>query len=140
MIIKLGVGLLAGVLGLVSAGVIALFQGGIATVYVQTSDLTLFIPVPMAAAELALHFAPEEEMQQVREDLAPHKELVLAALQELANCPDAVLVEVRSQDENVLVEKQGSDLIVDVDSPGEAQVHVVVPLRSVERIFEALVD
>jgi len=138
MILKLGVGVLAGVLGLVSAGVIALFQGGIATVYVQTSDLTLFIPVPMAAAELALQFAPEEEMQQVRQELAPHKELILAAFKELRNCPDAVFVEVRSQDENVLVAKKGSDLIVDVDSPDEAQVHVVVPLRSVERILEAL--
>ncbi len=140
MIIKLGVGLLAAVLGLISAGVIALFQGGIATVYVQTSELTLFIPVPVAAAELALQFVPEEEMRQVREDLAPHKELVLAALQELSNCPDAVFVKVRSRDENVTVEKKGSDLIVDVDSPGEAKVYVVIPLRSVGSIFAALAD
>ena len=140
MIIKLGVGVLAGILGLVSAGVIALFQGGIATVYVKTSDLTLFVPVPMAAAELALQFAPEEELRQISEDLAPHKDLVLAALHELAECPDAVLVEVRNRDENVLVEKKGTDLIVDVDSPHEAQVHVVVPLHSIERIFETLAD
>lgn len=140
MIIKLGVGVLAAVLGLVSAGVIALFQGGMATVYVETSELTLFLPVPMAAAELALKLVPEEDLRQISRELAPHKELVLAALHELSNCPDAVLVEVRSPDERVLVEKKGNDLIVDVDDPREAQVHVVVPLESVERIFETVAD
>lgn len=140
MIIKIGVGILASVLGLAAAGIIALFQGGIATVYVQTSELTLFVPVPMAAAQLALRFAPEEELRKISEDLAPHKDLVLAALKELSACPDALLVEVRSSDENVLVEKKGSDIVVDVDSTHEGKVHVTVPIHSVARIFETLAD
>jgi hypothetical protein len=138
MLIKIGVGLLAVILGLASAGVLALLQGGIATVYVETSELTLFLPVPLAAADIALQFLPEEELQKIREDITPHKELVLAAIQELVECPDSVLVEVQSRDEYVLVEKEGSDLIVKVDEAGEAKVRVAVPMHSIARLFATL--
>ena len=59
------------------------------------------------------------------------------ALQELAKCPDTVLVEVKDRDEHVRIEKRGGRLLVDVDSHSE-EVHVGVPIQTVVSVLKEL--
>jgi hypothetical protein len=140
MFVKLAVGLGAFVAAMLSAGLIVLIQGGIATVYVQDDDMWLYVPVPMVAADIALAFAPEEELQKVRMELEPYSDLVIAALDELADCPDVTFVEVESRDEHVVVRKEGGTLIIKVDEGENTKVRVKVPFRSVNRLVSRLVS
>jgi hypothetical protein len=134
MLLKILVGSSAAVAGLVAAGLLAVAQGGVATVWIHNEDVTLFLPVPLALADAALAFAPEEELAQVRRELAPYRELVHAALQNLAECPDAVLVDIQAPDESVLISKEGRDLRVEIHSLHEGEVEIRVPLRAVQRV------
>lgn len=59
------------------------------------------------------------------------------AAQELAKCPDTVLVEVKDGREHVRVEKRGGRLLVDVDSPRE-EVHISLPLRTVVSVIREI--
>lgn len=137
MILKLLVGIPAVAAGLIAAGLLALLQGGIATVRIQDPEMSLYLPVPMAAFDVALAFVPEQQLARVRQDLEPHRELILAALEELADCPDAVLVDVRNSTESVLVSKVGDELWI-WTREGNSTVEVRIPLRSVRRVAASL--
>jgi len=138
MLIKIAVGFLAAFLALFSACTLVLFQAGIGSVYVDNEDVTLWLPLPTAFADLGLWAVPEREIQDVRDQLAPVKDLVLAAFQELHNAPDVILVEVKTLDETVLVQKEGNDVVIKVDSRVDGKVHVELPLHSLERIVRKL--
>lgn len=125
--------------GLVCAVMLALLQGGVATVSVQTPEIAFFAPVPVVLADIALAFVPPNEIDQARRELEPYRELIQLALEELSGCPDATFVEVESPDETVLVEKKGSDLRVEVHSFRDStHVTVRVPLHSVKRVVAAV--
>ena len=138
MLIKIGIGFLAAFLGLFSACTIVLLQAGVGSVYVDNEDVSLWLPLPMAIVDLGLWVLPKKDLQDVRENLVPVKDLVLAGFHELQNSPDATFVEVKTPDESVLVLKQGNDLVVDVDSRTEGKVRVKLPLHSLERILRTL--
>jgi len=138
MLIKIAIGFLAAFLGLFSACTIVLLQAGVGSVYVDNKDVSLWLPVPMAIVDLGLWVIPKKDLQDVRENLVPVKDLVSAGFHELQNSPDATFVEVKTPDESVLVLKQGSDLVVDVDSRTEGKVRVKLPLHSLERILRTL--
>ncbi len=55
----------------------------------------------------------------------------------LADCPDGVFVEVRTIDEVVLVEKQGSRILVTVDTPDES-VHAAVPIAAARSLLDVI--
>ena len=139
MLLKIGIGFLAISSALLSAAGLAVYQAGIAIVKVQDADVNLFIPVPLAAADVALVFLPQEQKQEISQQIAPHKELIRAALQELGDCPDVLLVEVVDHDETVMVSKDGENLIVDVNNPDE-KVYVKVPVYGVTRLVNRLMD
>ena len=103
MLIKLLVVIGGAVAGLIFAAVLALFQGGIATVYVRSPEATVFVPVPMALVDIALAFVPSEELADARRELGPYRDVIRVALEELADCPDATFVEVEGPEETVLV-------------------------------------
>lgn len=134
MVLKIFAGFTAAVLALLGAGLLFLFQGGIATVYVEDSELSFWVPVPVNALLLGVHFIPDDELAKARVDLVPYRDLISAALQELEDCPDSVFVDVDSGTDHVQVRKQDDNLIVDVDSDGE-KVFIKVPLRSVKKLF-----
>ena len=75
MLIKIAIGFLATFLGLFSACTVVLLQAGVGSVYVDNEDVTFWLPVPMAAVDLGLLFLPKEELQDVRENLVPVKDL-----------------------------------------------------------------
>jgi len=135
MLIKIAVGCLAAFLGIFSACTVVVLQAGVGSVYVKNEEVTLWLPVPMAAVDLGLWFIPAKELEDVQENLLPVRDVILAGFHELQNIPDATLVEVETPDESVLVLKEGNDLVVDVDSRTDGKVHVKLPLDSLERIL-----
>ena len=69
-------------------------------------------------------------------ELLQQREVVLAALQELAATPDATLVRVNTEDAIVDISKMGDDLLVSVDAD-DATVRCKIP---VDGILDALED
>lgn len=131
---KLLVGVSAAAAGLLAAGLLAAAQAGVATVRIHNEDVTLFLPVPMVLADVALSLAPEKELARARRELAPYRGLVQAALQSLAECPNAVFVDIQAPGESVLISKEGGDLRVEIRSLHNGDVEVRVPLRAVQRV------
>lgn len=112
------------------------------TVYVSVEEkgsdgFSISIPVPVNLASTALSFIPEEELQEIREEIGPWMPVVNAVLAELARCPDGPLVEVENDRETVSIVKQGGKLVIDVDNRDET-VHLSVPIRGVEKLVRKL--
>ena len=88
-----------------------------------------FVPVEM----LPLDEAPAETLEALEHYLPAAQE----ALDRLAGQPDFVLVEVRSDDEHVVVRKEGRTLRIVVDS-NDGRVDVSVPLSTVKEFTKRL--
>ncbi len=115
-------------------------RSGIVTVQVHEAGpqgTHLFVPVPAAAVDLGLGIAalamPADERARLQEQVAPYRPALAAIVRELERCPDATLVDVRSDSQTVRVVKRGASFVVDVDGP-DGQVHVAVPARTVSKI------
>jgi len=113
------------------------YQTGIFYVEVQEKRPDghhLYIPVPVVLAHAAVACVPDKELEHVRAELAPHKNLVVAACDAISDCPDGAFVEYKNGDEeHVTVTKSGGYLLVDVDSRDE-KVKVRVPIWSVRNL------
>ena len=139
--------ILAGILVVMGAifwgAVLTVYQTGVVVVEVHEKDpsgTNLFLPVPVVLAHAAIALAPEEELREVRAELGARKELVMAACEELSRCPDdTVLVEYKSQDEEVIVRKDGDTLKILADT-ADGTVRVRVPLSSVRNLVDQLAD
>jgi hypothetical protein len=130
-------GLSMSVATMVSGGVF-LATGGVAVCRVATEEVDLTIPIPTHLIDAALITArlamPDQELDSVRQEIEPWSPMIDAAARELADLPDGtVLVSVETAEETVRVERRGGRLRVDV-SADDADVHVSLPARSVERI------
>lgn len=139
MFLKLGIGSLVLMLGVVGTVGVAVQQAGIVYVRVEdkTDGVTLRIPVPLALADIALSFIPPDELREARRELRELEPLIKAVFQNLDDLEDATFVEVHSSTERVLVYKDGDDLIVDVESPDE-RVYVEIPIQGLERICSSV--
>ncbi len=105
---------------------------------VRESDpdgLRLWVPVPLAVAQAALQFAPDEARHIREKDFAQFLPLLRAVTRELKNIGDAELIRVEERDQRVLVTKSGVDLVVDVSAPDQ-EVHVAVPVEAVEEFLD----
>jgi len=108
MLVKIGMGLLAAILGITAAGLIAVAQFGFVSLDIQSDDLSLYLPVPLAAVGIGAHFLPRQERDEMQRNIAPYRPALDAVLKELENMPETVLVDVRSRDETVFIGvKQG---------------------------------
>jgi len=112
-------------------------HAGVAVVQVKTPDTRLWIPIPIALAQLAggfieVPFSKQEEFRQFLQYSKPLKE----GLNQLLEVPDADLLEVRKAGEHVLIYKRGNYLLMDAYDRGE-QVKVRVPIQSLQRLLEA---
>ena len=113
-------------------------HAGVAVVKVKTPDTRLWIPIPIALAQLAGKFievplSDQEEFRQFLQYREPLKEV----LNQLLVMPDSDLVEVRKAGEYVLVYKRGNYLLMDAYDRGE-QVKVRVPIQTLGRLLVAL--
>lgn len=138
MLVKIILGLASAIAGLISAGLLIVLHAGVATVWVESPEATFFVPVPIAAVDVALHFVPEEELRELKENLEEFGPVIDAALEELSRCPDATLVEVESAEDHVLVQKVGDDLKIHVRTGQGERFDVSVPLDGVQRVLASV--
>lgn len=141
---KIFLGVIAGLALLgtvfVTAAASYVYDNGLIVVSVREKGpdgVSFTIPVPVAVARAGLAFAPDDAMPGNCPDIAMWEPVVTAALEGLAESPDAVLVEVQDDDENVLIRKEGGRLVVDVDTPDE-EVHVSVPLYEASKLVRTI--
>lgn len=90
--------------------------------------------VLVTIAALVLPYALPDDAAR---EIGPHAPALRAAADALAQCPDAVFVEVESQDEHVRIAKEGRYLTIDVESTDE-DVHIRLPIRAVRSLARAL--
>jgi hypothetical protein len=133
------------ILVFVGAGIFMLatvvFQTGILYVEVQEKKPDghhLYIPVPVVLAHAAVACVPDKELREVRAELTPRKDLIVAACNAFSDCPDGAFVEyTNGNQEHVTVAKRGRYLTVDVNSRDE-KVKVRVPIWSVRNLVTQL--
>jgi hypothetical protein len=99
------------------------------------------VNAPALLVPLAMHLAPDVVIDDMRCELGEEGEQALAiaraAVRELARCPDGILVDVRTRDEVIFVEKKGRAFLVHVDTPGET-VHATIPLSAIGSVLDAI--
>jgi hypothetical protein len=89
----------------------------------------IVVPVPLALAQTALAFVPEERVRVKLDRAAQHLPLAREVLQALAAGPDGELVRVEEPGEQVVVTKVGNTLRVRVhDRNDDVTVNVPLPL------------
>ncbi len=100
-----------------------------------TDGNRISIQVPGALVSAALLCVPNHlircEIEDDLDDLGKYLRLVSTVCDELAKLPDFVMVEVDERDEHVRITKEGSRLVVHVESDDES-VFVALPLPVVE--------
>ena len=122
----------------------AIYNSGTIAVDVQENHGgSVSIHVPAGLANLALDLVPDSLIEEalsavamdVSTEVAPLLPAVRAAWNEFAAAPDFVLVEVRSDDELVRIEKKGKSLLIRVDSGGGEAVRVSVPIKTIGKLL-----
>jgi hypothetical protein len=86
--------------------------------------------VPATVVGLGMAVAPKERIEHATRHARKYLPIARIGAEELAKCPDFVLVEVHDRDEHVRIQKLGGRILVDVDSARE-EVHVAVPIRTI---------
>ena len=86
------------------------------------------IHIPGALAKAALMVVPNVAFDGVGPRMRKHLPAAREACRALAQAPDFVLVEMASRDGAVRISKEGNELIIVTDSPGQT-IHVRVPVK-----------
>jgi hypothetical protein len=120
------------------------YSGGVVEVCVREKTKDghhIHLPLPALAGPTALQFIPARHMHfgHDAKDMAQWMPVVKLAAEELARCPDGLLVDVQSARETVHIAKDGAYLTIDVDDPRET-VHVSFPIRIVGTMASQLAD
>jgi len=143
-LIVIGASLTVVVVGWVMLVGAVLAWGGVATVnLVEQNGTRITVPIPMAVVDAAVVSADllfdVEDHLNVELDLGEWGPLVREMLEELDECPDAVLVEVVDGSDHVRVVKEGGSLRVEV-TDSEVDLRVSIPTRSIRRTVGRLVS
>ncbi len=133
----------------VGAVVLAGLAGVLATVFMmdwmlvdvhtpEPESMHIMVPFPLLAGRVAASFVPDEAFRdaEMPDEFVQQREVVLTALRELAETPDATLVRVDADDAIVEISKVGDDVLVSVDAE-DAKVRCKIP---VDGILDALED
>ena len=127
-----GMTVLAGTLGVVVLGGVAVYNEGAVRVDVREKARDgshIYLIVPAAVLPVAARFVPRDKLKDARRQIRPWLPTIKAASEALARCPDGPLVEVDSHHDHVRIYKQGGSLFVYVDSDDDT-VHVSFPLKA----------
>lgn len=95
------------------------------------------VQAPAAFLTVALSFLPDDCLEEAAEELEPWWPAIHAVMQELAEVPDGVFVDVEGAGETVEVGKRDGQLYVRVES-GSERVYVTVPFSAVEKVVRKL--
>lgn len=92
---------------------------------------------PAAIVPMALHFVPDDKLQQAEEHAGEWLPVLRAVSTSLGEHPQANFVEVQDGDQYVRVGTEDGKIRVDVKDPGE-EVHVLVPVSTIQDVAEQL--
>ena len=137
MFIKIGILSLAIAFTLFAAVGIVIQKTGLMIVDVQTSDGRVFLPIPVGLINGALSFVPASTHVSLPHQIENHSEVMQAAANELLDCPDGPFVEVNSRDAQVLVSKEGENMVIDVKSDDET-IYIKIPIRATGKTLSKL--
>ena len=128
------------VMKLVLAGAVAipvLTAGAVAVTGVAVVDVQqrggrhIFVPVPLALAQVAAAFVPERKTRlHLGHDAARYLPVAREMLQALGDAPDGELVQVEEPEHRVSIVKEGGTLRIHVEDKDE-RVDVNVPIGAV---------
>jgi hypothetical protein len=97
----------------------------------------VYVLAPAMLVPIAAHFIPRHDLGEAARQLGPYMPTIRAAMGQLRECDDFVLVDVKDRDEHVEVQKLGASLVVDVKDQNET-VHVSTPIRTITSTLEQL--
>ncbi|HEX7184815.1 MAG TPA: hypothetical protein VF756_23515 [Thermoanaerobaculia bacterium] len=127
--------------GLLIAG--SIVHSGVVTVKInetRPNGTTLYLPVPAALVYLGMDLLPlvdDGGLDELRADLGEWRPFVAATLEDLEDCPDAVLVDVRDGDETVRIVKQGLDIEIRIHG-ADGNFEISLPARLFSRVARAM--
>lgn len=91
--------------------------------------------VPAAAVPAALHFVPDDKLQEAADHAREALPLVQIVASELEKLPDTEFVTVDGDNEHVKVSVRGGKVYVDVQDHGD-DVHVAVPVSTIRDVMD----
>ena len=101
----------------------------------------LYVPVPAllidAAVALAPVVIPDEELAEMRREIAPYREGLEILAAELEDMPSGLLADIYSDGEHVRITKSWRSFHVEVDSD-DAESRVAIPARLLSRALGVL--
>ena len=116
---------------------IVIQQTGLMIVDVQDGDGRVFLPIPMLLVNGALSFASISDKITVPHELKQNSDIMQAAADELMRCPDGPFVEVNTRDDQILISKKGSNMIIDVKSDDQ-KMYVQIPIHATGKTLAKL--
>ena len=112
-------------------------QTGLVIVDVQDRDGRVYLPIPLLFVNSVLSVASIAERITLPHEFKQHSDLVQAATDELLRCPDGPFVEVKSPQDDVVISKRGSDLVIDVKSK-EQKIFIQIPIEATSKTLAKL--
>jgi len=97
----------------------------------------IFVVAPAMLVPIATHFIPRHDLGEASRQLRPYMPAIHAALSQLRDCDDFVLVDVKDHDQHVEVQKLGGSIVVDVKDENDT-VHVSAPIRSMASTLDEI--
>jgi hypothetical protein len=91
--------------------------------------------VPAAAVPAALHFVPDDKLQEAVNRSREALPIVQIVAEELEKYPNAEFVSVDGQEEHVKVSVKNGKVYVDVQDHND-EVHVAVPVSTIKDVVE----
>jgi hypothetical protein len=95
--------------------------------------------VPAAAVPAALHFVPDEKLQEAAEHAKEALPIAQIVAAELENYPNAEFVTVDGDEQHVKVSVREGKVYVDVQDHGD-EVHVAVPVSTIKDVVESVAN
>jgi len=129
-----------GVAGVAVAGAGVLCSQGLVHVKViekEPNGVHFNVIAPAILAPIAVRVAPQRNLAEAARQIRPYMPAVRAALEDLRESDDIVLVDVKEPGEHVQVSKWGGSIVVDVDDADDT-VHVSAPIRAISSTVEQL--
>ncbi len=129
--------LLAGAIAVPAAATATVAATGVAWIDVQEGGRDghrIVLPVPLLLAEVAASFVSEKDLDLDLGEAAAHLRSAGAVLRALRDSPDGEYVRVEEEDEQVVIEKRGDTLHIEVHGRSE-DVKVNLPLAALSEII-----
>jgi hypothetical protein len=95
--------------------------------------------VPAAAVPAAMHFVPDDKLQEAVDRSRDALPIVQIVTEELEKYPNAEFVSVDAQDEHVKVSVKNGKVYVDVQDHND-EVHVAVPVSTIRDVVETMAN